>query len=315
MPKLLHHVMARGIEGGVIFRDIRDREEFLRRLSENLSSGKARLYAWVLMSNHFHLLLRPEVMPLSTIMRRLLTGYAVWHNRRHARKGHLFQNRYKSIVVEEDPYFLELVRYIHLNPIRAGIVKEMSELDNYPYSGHSVVMGRQKLKPQDVLGVLEFFAKRVRAARREYRLFAAAGIEKGIREDLRGGGLIRSTGGLEKLNQNRKGDRELGDERILGSSSFVEEVLKGREREATRSTSHDFDGILEETCQRFRLSREQILSGSRARDISRARRVFFLRAHEEAGQSYTGLGSLCGFSHTSVREAIAKARMEEQEEK
>jgi len=225
------------------------------------------------------------------------------------------QNRYKSIIVEEDPYFLELVRYIHLNPIRAGIVKEMSELDNYPYSGHSVILGSQKLKPQDVTGVLEFFGKRMRAARAEYRLFAAAGIEKGVREDLRGGGLIRSTGRREKLNQKRKEERELGDERILGSGSFVEEVLKGQKREATRSTSHDFEGILEETCKKFRVSREQILNGSRARDISRARRVFFLRAHEEAGQSFTVLGGLCGFSHTSVREAIAKARMEEQEEK
>ena len=94
-PNLLHHVMARGIEGGVIFRDTKDREEFLRRLSENLTSGKARLYAWVLMSNH-HLLLRPEVMPLSTIMRCLLTGYAVWHNRRHSRKGHLFKIAIKA---------------------------------------------------------------------------------------------------------------------------------------------------------------------------------------------------------------------------
>ena len=247
-------------------------------------------------------------------MRRLLTGYAVWHNRRHSRKGHLFQNRYKSIIVEEDPYFLELVRYIHLNPIRAGIVKEMSELDNYPYSGHSVILGSQKLKPQDVLGVLEFFGKRMRAARKEYRLFAAAGIEKGVREDLRGVGLIRSTGGREKLNQKRKEERELGDERILGSGSFVEEVLTGQEREATRPTSHDFKGILKETCKIFRVSREPILNGCRARDISRARRVFFLRAHEEAGQSFTGLGELCGFSHTSVREAIAKARMEEREE-
>ena len=88
-PNLLHQVMARGIEGGEIFRDTKDREEFLRRLSKNLTSGKARLYAWVLMSTHFHLLLRPEVMPLSTIMRPLLTSYAVWHIRRHSRKGHL----------------------------------------------------------------------------------------------------------------------------------------------------------------------------------------------------------------------------------
>jgi chromosomal replication initiation ATPase DnaA len=125
--------------------------------------------------------------------------------------------------------------------------------------------------------------------------------------------LFLNTGGRKKLDQKRNGERELGDERILGSGSFVEEVLKAQKREATRSTSHDFEGILEETCKKFRVSREQILNGSRARDISRARRVFFLRAHEEAGQSFSGLGRLCGFSHTSVREAITKARIEERE--
>jgi len=309
-PGLLHHVMARGIEGAVIFRDNEDREEFLRRLSQNVADGRARLFAWVLMSNHVHILLRPETVPLSTIMRRLLTGYAVWHNRRYSRKGHLFQNRYKSIIAEEDPYFLELVRYIHLNPIRAGLVKEMSELDRYPYSGHSVIMGNHKYKPQDVLGVLEFFGQRTGAARKEYHHFTTAGIEKGGREDLRGGGLIRSSGGREKLDQRIKEEPELGDERILGSGTFVEEVLKGHEREKAKAAVLDFENILEGICQDWRVSREQILSGARTREISQARRAFFLRAHEETGQSFASLGRLCGLSHTSVREAIAKARME-----
>jgi putative transposase len=107
VPNVLQHVMARGIEGREIFRDKKDREEFLRRLSEVVIKGEGQLFAWSLISNYFHLLLRPRAMPLATMMRRLLTGYAVWHNRRHGRKGHLLQNRYKSILVEEDPYFLE----------------------------------------------------------------------------------------------------------------------------------------------------------------------------------------------------------------
>ena len=107
--------------------------------------------------------------------------------------------------------------------------------------------------------------------------------------------MIRSSGGREKLNQERKEEREPGDERILGSGFFVEEVLKGQEGEATRSTSHGFEGILEETCKQFRVSREQILDGSRARDISRARRVLFLGAHEEVGQSFTVLGACVDF--------------------
>lgn len=134
-------MMARGIEGQDIFRDTRDCNEFLRPLSKVVPEGKVQLCAWYLMSNHFHLLVRPRAMLLSTMMRRLMTGYAVWHNRRYSRKGHLSQNRYKGIVVEEDPYFPELVLYINLNSVRASLVNKLSELDKYPYTGHAVIVG------------------------------------------------------------------------------------------------------------------------------------------------------------------------------
>jgi len=107
----------------------------LERLAELVGPGKCRLYAWALMTNHFHLLVRPEGASLSSVMRRLMTGHAVRFNRRHGRKGHLFQNRYKSIVVEDEPYSLGLVRYISLNPVRACLVGTMSELDGFPTAG------------------------------------------------------------------------------------------------------------------------------------------------------------------------------------
>ena len=97
------------------------------------------------MTNHAHILLRTGYVPLSTVMRRLLTGYAQQFNRRHRRHGQLFQNRFKSILCEEEPYLLELVRYIHLNPLRAGIVKDLKALKTYPHSsGHGVIMGKLK---------------------------------------------------------------------------------------------------------------------------------------------------------------------------
>ncbi len=154
VPGVLQHVMARGIDGYDIFQDERDREAFLERLAAVVEWARAELLAWCLMSNHFHLLMRPRGELLAPIMRRLMTGYAVWHNRRHRRRGHLFQNRYKSIVVEEDPYFLELVRYIHLNPVRAGLVETMQALDRYPYTGHAVIVGRREYPCQNVDEVL-----------------------------------------------------------------------------------------------------------------------------------------------------------------
>ena len=123
-PGALHHIIARGIERRSIFGDDHDRDDFLKRLGKVLSETGTICYAWALIPNHFHLLLRTGMVSISTVMRRVLTGYAVCFNYRHNRSGHLFQNRFKSILCPEDPYLKELVRYIHLNPLRAKIVSE-----------------------------------------------------------------------------------------------------------------------------------------------------------------------------------------------
>ena len=114
-------------------------------------------------------------------MRRLLTGYALWYNRKHRRHGHLFQNRFKSILCQEDAYLLELVRYIHLNPVRANLVKAVDALGRYPYSGHSVLMGKVKNEWQETDGVLCMFSEKRGAARREYRTFVEKGIALWVR--------------------------------------------------------------------------------------------------------------------------------------
>ena len=121
-PGVLHHVMARGLEHQQIFRDDHDRDDFVRRLAALVEAETLTVYAWVLIPNHFHMLIRTGQHPFSRSMRSLLTGYAGAFNRRHRRSGHLFQNRFKSIVCEEEAYFLELVRYLHLNPLRARLV-------------------------------------------------------------------------------------------------------------------------------------------------------------------------------------------------
>ena len=144
VPGLLQHVMARGIERRDIFRDEKDRTSFLERLALILEETQTQCYAWALIPNHFHILLRTGLTPLSKVMRRLMTGHAVTFNKRHKRSGHLFQNRYKSVICEEDPYLLELIRYIHLNPLRAKLVEDLRELDKYPWTGHSAILGRRK---------------------------------------------------------------------------------------------------------------------------------------------------------------------------
>ena len=138
-PGTLHHVMVRGIEKRRIVDDVTDRQNFAQRMGELADDTKTTIYAWALLTNHAHILLRSSETGLSGFMRRLLTGYAISYNRRHRRWGHLFQNRYKSIVCDEDAYFKQLVRYIHLNPLRAKLVKNLNQLDSYRRSGHSVL--------------------------------------------------------------------------------------------------------------------------------------------------------------------------------
>lgn len=155
---MLQHVMVRGIEKCDIFVDDQDCTRFLNHFSELLLKTETTCLAWCLMSNHFHLLLRPQKAKLSFFMRRLLTSYALGFNLRHKRVGHLFQNRYKSIVCEEEIYLLELVKYIHLNPVRAGI-STPDDLIRYTWSGHAVLMGETELAGQATSEVLSRFRK------------------------------------------------------------------------------------------------------------------------------------------------------------
>ena len=139
VPGALHHIMVRGINKSSIFKDDQDKNLFPERLGQNVIDGKCSVYAWVIMENHVHLLFKSGQQGISAAMRKLLTGYVINFNRRHKRYGHLFQNRYKSSLCQEDSYLLELVRYIHLNPLRAKLVMNIGSLEGYPSAGHGVI--------------------------------------------------------------------------------------------------------------------------------------------------------------------------------
>lgn len=131
------------------------------------------------MGNHVHLLVRSGLAPIPTVMQRLLTSYAIRFNRRHRRHGHLFQNRYKSILCQKDPYFLELVRYIHLNPLRAKLVPDYNSLGSFAYCGHCFLLGKRRNDWQNTDEVLSRFGKSIFQARRHYREFVKRGMGEG----------------------------------------------------------------------------------------------------------------------------------------
>ena len=153
-PGILYHVIVRGNYRQKTFLNGRDYEAYLERLARYRKRFGVTVYAYCLMSNHVHLLLETGSEPLSKFMQGLQQSYTQYFNRKHHKVGHLFQGRYKAIVCEKDEYLLTLVRYIHLNPIRAKLVQR---LDDYPYSGHPEYCGvraSEALETSRVLNML-----------------------------------------------------------------------------------------------------------------------------------------------------------------
>ena len=312
-PGVLHHIMIRGIEGRKIYRNNKDREDFLDRLEKLLPMTETACYAWVFMPNHAHFLFRTGLSPLSTLMRRLLTGYVVSFNHRHKRQGQLFQNRYKSIICQEDTYFKELVRYIHLNPIRAGIVKGLNELNTYPYCGHSTIMGEIKRSWQDEEYVLGYFGRRVKSARKAYIEYVEGGINQGRQDDLIGGGLIRSIGGwseVKKLRQKGQ-DHLMSDERILGDSEFVESILfqadeKYERRYEVKSRGYNLESIAKRAAEIYGIGLSEVFSkGKQARRVE-ARSLFCYWAVRELGISLRDLAIKLEISPPGVGYAVER---------
>jgi len=310
-PGTLHHVIIRGIEKKPIVDDVKDKKEFISRMGALLTEEKTTIYAWTLMTNHAHFLLRSGPYGLSKFMRRFLTGYAIYYNHRHKRHGHLFQNRYKSIICDEDAYFQELVRYIHLNPIRANTVPNMSKLDGYPWCGHAVIMGRRKHDWQDRVYVLRWFGKKEKGAKNNYRRYVQEGISLGDRPELVGGGLIRSLGGWSNvLSMRRHGARDLSDERILGNGNFVEQIIKEADNRVKRqlpknSQQKIIEKIIQEICDNRGVDIKELSSGSRRRFVSEARRIIARRLVEEYGIPLSEIARRVGVSTSAVSKMIA----------
>ena len=305
-PGTLHHVMVRGIEKQDIFVDDRDRHNFVSRLSALAKATETPVYAWALMNNHVHILLKSGPKGLPTLMRRLLTGYAVTYNLRHQRHGHLFENRYKSIVCEEEVYFKELVRYIHLNPIRAGLVESLSKLDRFNWCGHSFILGQRKNDWQDTEYVLNRFSHSTILARRAYQSFIKQGAGQGRRPELVGGGLIRSLGGWSEVKSMRRSRHlEKSDQRILGSGQFVEDMLEQADRHMkyqhqTENIEEKSKALIQSTCDKTGIHMSALLSGSRVRAVVSVRKALAIRLVTDFGLSLADTARLLGVSASAI---------------
>jgi putative transposase len=219
-PGALYHVIARGNQRQNVFREDGDYVKYLKLLGSHLEGRRFILYAYCLMTNHVHLLIEQgSSFPLSKYMQRLQSAYTNFFNNKYGKSGHLFQGRYKGILVDKDGYLLELVRYIHQNPQRA----KMEDAGRYPWTSHWQYLGKEKepLAKVETGAVLDMFSKIKPVARGKYR------------------GYMK-----ERQGQSKKAVLyDLRDGRILGDEEFEKETLKRAGRKGVETTLKTNKGI------------------------------------------------------------------------
>ena len=241
----IYHVIARGNERKAVFRDDRDRQEYLDRLVRCRDRFGLRLLAFCLMGNHLHLAVERGPVSLSRVMLALQSSYTQWFNRRHGRVGHLFQGRYKAFLVEKDRYLLALVRYIHRNPLEAGLA---ARPEDYPWSSDRYYRARKPPAWLDVEGVLPLLGPTRRIAKARYRKLMGEDVEERY-EDVR------------SYAQAIKGDKAFAD-RALREAGKDPVVRKPSEDRVASTVAAELGVTLRD------------LSGSgRRRDASRVRHI------------------------------------------
>lgn len=207
-PGALYHVISRGNQRQNIFIDNKDWTAYLSYLSECKVRYTIELYAYALMKNHVHLLLEVNKTPLSRFMQTLLFRYARYFNKRYKKVGHLFQGRYRAILCDKDVYLLELVRYIHLNPVRAKVVRDP---ERYIWTSHLSYLGKGNEGLVNTDWVLGQFGKNKSQSRERYREFLWEGVGSGHQQRF----------------------YEVKDQRFLGEEKFIQEIEKEKGNKET----------------------------------------------------------------------------------
>lgn len=317
-PGALQHVMVRGQERRRLFRDRKDYQEFKNRLGSRLVERGFGCYAWALMPNHIHLLIRTGGKPLFKMMQSLLAGYGQYFNGRYHRHGYVYGGRYKSVLCQEEKYFLVLLRYIHLNPLKARVVKGLRELRSYPWTGHKALMGKEKLVWQDTESVLDRFGRGLQAQRKEYLKYLRGNLGSDFGLQLAGGSLIRALVGRWEETEVRKGRRLVGDERILGDERFIEKMLEKAEededrRQRLKRTGWTLPRVVARAAKAMDLKPGDVRGPSKEPRRSRARALASKWAVEDLGLTTVTVSRYLRVTQPAVTGAVHRGRTLEKE--
>ena len=247
-PGALYHAILRGNSGQTIFFDDNDRTRFYLLIQEGVERFGHRIHAFCLMTNHVHLAIQIADISLSRILQNLSFRYTRWVNWRQGKTGHLFQGRYKAVLIDADTYLQELTRYIHLNPVRAGMVRET---EKYPWSSYRAYLGLETIPWLTTDWVLSQFSKRLSVARRAYMRF----IQEG-------------KGGGHQEEYHRGSDT---DSRILGDDTFIGRVLDEKQMKQRQKVS--LDKIMVEVCRYFSLKEKDLGGVGKDRRLSEVRGI------------------------------------------
>lgn len=276
----LFHVLLRGNARGDIFFDTDDRNRWESILENELARHGHRIHAYCWMTNHIHAAVQSGREPLSQFMASLAGRYSRSTNKKMGRSGHLFERRYGCFLVQDDAYLLELVRYIHQNPLRAGLARDPSD---YQWSGHKAYLGGHRPNWLTIDWVLRVFGSTELSARTAYHEFMQQEQDDTYVQLFRLGG------------EN--------DDRILGDDDFVEKVLRPKRKEAHPAS---IEAIIATICEKHGVTMEQLSSNSRVRAYSRIRAEIGLIARESGVATVSEAARLFGRSQAGLSRAVCK---------
>ena len=314
IPGGCYHLFGRGLERRYIFEHTVDKQDILARFGMHLQRTNCQCLAWALMSNHYHFLIRAGASPLKKLMSPVLSGFAGAYNRRYDRSGYVFQNRFSSILCDEQQYLLTLTRYIHLNPLRARMLNNLEDLKHYPWTGHSGLLGQYLQEWHISNTLLSHFGTTKNKAVKNYLEFMQAGINTTNTMKLSGGGLVRSYGGWEEISRLRMEHKvRIGDERILGESDFVQKVLESDEINIESKSELALKGwtverLVRTVCDQLNVSEADLTRKSRANDVSKAKAMICYWGNDSLGLKIREVAERLNISQPAVSKWIVKGR-------